>query len=129
MMKDLNSTIWGTNFWAITQSDFLSWIPNIWTNEKPTELSLLRVIWCFLSRTYQKYNVMLKAVNTAIFVLNRVRLSRVGGKTPFELFKGQTGGRNKLHKWKTGYIFVGYSNNVDRFRIWMPHGNCIEVEL
>lgn len=85
-----------------------------------------------------------EAVNTAVYVLNRTGTSRVNGKTPYEVFTGKTVELNKLHifgtkcfvhipkekrkKWdpkgKAG-VFVGYSDGVDGYRVWIESENRI----
>ena len=83
-----------------------------------------------------------EAVNTAVFVLNRAGPSSVEEQTPIDLFTGKTGHLNKLHifgtechvlkgqrkKWDPKgqkVIFVGYSEDIDGYRVWMQPGNRI----
>ena len=85
-----------------------------------------------------------EAVNTAVYILNRTGPSNVDGKTPYELFTGKTAHLNKLRvfgtkcfvhvpsqqrrKWdakgKRG-VFVGYSDEVDGYRIWIQPENSV----
>ena len=85
-----------------------------------------------------------EAVNAAVYTLNRTGPSSVNGKTPYELFTGKNIHLEKFHvfgigcyvhipkekrkKWdkkgKRG-VFVGYSDNIDGFRIWFESENRV----
>lgn len=85
-----------------------------------------------------------EAVNSAVYTLNRTGPSSVDGKTPYELFTGKSVHLSKLHIFGTGCfvhvpkvewkkwdakgqhgIFVGYSDNIDGFRIYLKSKNKI----
>uniref|UniRef100_A0A1Y1K2V0 Retrovirus-related Pol polyprotein from transposon TNT 1-94 n=1 Tax=Photinus pyralis TaxID=7054 RepID=A0A1Y1K2V0_PHOPY len=79
-----------------------------------------------------------EAVNTAVYLLNRTGPSNENGKSPLEIFTGKSTHLNKLHvfgttcfvhkpkqvrkKWDPKCqkgIFVGYSEEMDGFRVWL----------
>ncbi|KAJ8891512.1 hypothetical protein PR048_004040 [Dryococelus australis] len=87
-----------------------------------------------------------EAVNTAVYVINRIGTSRVEGKTPYQLWEGKHyditmlkvfGLEAYVHisdqtrkKWdvksKEG-IFVGYSETSKGFRVFLPNENKVIV--
>jgi hypothetical protein len=85
-----------------------------------------------------------EAVNTSVYTLNRTGPSSVEGRTPYELFTGKTAHLNKLHifgsscyvhvpkdkrkKWDPKGLrgkFVGYSEDIDGYRILMSSNQII----
>lgn len=79
-----------------------------------------------------------EAVNTAVYVFNRTGPSGVEGKTPYELYTERSSNLKTFHVFGTGCylhifqeqrkkwdakgqrgIFVGYSVEIDGFRIWL----------
>lgn len=78
-----------------------------------------------------------EAVNAAVYILNRTGPSSVEGKTPYELFVEKSVHLNRFHifgttcwvmvpkerrkKWDAKgveAVFVGYSEDIDGFRVW-----------
>lgn len=87
-----------------------------------------------------------EAINTAVFVMNRIGISRYTDKTPFylwykkdydisffKIFGSKVAAhipKQKRHKLdaksKTG-ILVGYSENVKGYRVYFPKNNKVEI--
>ena len=80
-----------------------------------------------------------EAVSTAVYVLNRTGPSQVVGKSPYEAFMGKHARIEKLHAFgATCYVhvpkekrkkwdskgqrgtFVGYSDDIDGYRVYIP---------
>lgn len=96
-----------------------------------------------LAKNLPKY-LWAEAVNTAVYTLNHTGPSSIDGKTPVELFTGKSTRLEKFHvfgtecyvhvpkerrkKWdakgKRG-VFIGYSDNMDGFRIWYKSENRV----
>lgn len=91
-------------------------------------------------------NLWAEATNTAVYILNRTGTSSVKSKTPFELWFGKTPSieyfrifgskvfvhipKEKRKKWDKKSeegVFVGYSENVKGYRVWIPNTNEIVV--
>lgn len=87
-----------------------------------------------------------EATNTAVYILNRTGTSSVKAKTPFELWFGKSPSINhfrvfgskvfvhipkeKRKKWDRKSeegVFVGYSDNVKGYRVWLPNTNKVVV--
>ncbi|CAF4808934.1 unnamed protein product [Pieris macdunnoughi] len=79
-----------------------------------------------------------EAVNAVVYILNRTGPSSVEGKTPYELFVEKSVHLNRFHifgtvcylmvpkerrkKWDAKGaqgVFVGYSDDIDGFRVWI----------
>lgn len=85
-----------------------------------------------------------EAVNTAVFVLNRSGPTEVNNKSPYELFRQKTTALQRFHafgtccymqipkekrqKWdakgKKG-VLVGYSSEINGFRVWIKDENKV----
>lgn len=93
----------------------------------------------------QSKELWAEAVNTAVFTINRTGVSKVEGKTPYELLYERSFDIQKLRifgsevfihvpkgrtKWdsksKRG-IFVGYGDHCKGYRIWIPNTKRVET--
>lgn len=83
-------------------------------------------------------------MNAAVYTLNRTGPSSIDGKTPYELFMGKSIHLKNFHVFGTGCyvhilkekrkkwdkkgkrgVFVGYSDSMDGFRVWIKSENHI----
>lgn len=109
------------------------------TNRTVVELSRTML----LARNLPKM-LWAEAVNTSVYILNRTGTSGVDDKSPYELFYGKTEHLERLRifgtmcyvhvpdakrrKWdakgRRG-IFVGYSDEMDGYRVWIKSENRV----
>lgn len=108
--------------------------------------TLMDMTRCLLMQSSLPSSFWGEAVNTANYIRNRCPSSSLNGKTPYEKWAGRVPDvshfrefgcqiytlnreptRGKLDSRSKKGIFVGYSNESKRYRVWLPDEKRIDV--